>query len=202
MCDAMINKIAAELLCSICKKLPNEPVIGDDGCIYDRSKIDNQKAFPSWQIKRVVDILVSTGSVNEKYLWVDDQADGVELQASAERSHSKGNAPEKKSEDEPDEFQIIKVKAEKGDISGMLKLGELYLKGTKDDEKKGYYWFDKASREVDEGHDIGIARKADCLIAGLGVNQNSKEGRHILVQSGNEDGSGKIQGATVFYDCK
>ena len=37
-----VNAIAAELLCSICNKLPlNCPVVAEDGRIYERSELES-----------------------------------------------------------------------------------------------------------------------------------------------------------------
>mmetsp|Transcript_31808 Transcript_31808/g.68690 ORF Transcript_31808/g.68690 Transcript_31808/m.68690 type:complete len:150 (-) Transcript_31808:288-737(-) len=100
------------------------------------------------------------------------------------------NSPDEDEDHHDGHFSLVKAKAEAGDASYMVELGELYLKGsgTPKDEKAGYHWFDLASNAQNE---MGTARKADCLLAGLGVQQNTSEGQSILIEAVLEDRSGK-----------
>mmetsp|Transcript_22351 Transcript_22351/g.42197 ORF Transcript_22351/g.42197 Transcript_22351/m.42197 type:complete len:158 (+) Transcript_22351:489-962(+) len=100
------------------------------------------------------------------------------------------NSPDEDEEYHDGHFSLVKAKADAGDASYMVELGELYLKGsgTPKDEQVGYHWFDLASNVQNE---LGTARKADCLLAGLGVQQNTAEGQTILTEAVLEDHSGK-----------
>ena len=180
-----VNAIAAELLCSICNKLPLSPVVAEDGRIYERSELeslnDAHKAVgkarmefhPSIQVKKVVELLISSGNVEEEYLggWAKD----IDLGGD---------------KDDASDFSLIKTKAEAGDADSMVQLGEFYLKGigTEKDVRRGYYWFDMASEKENE---LGKARKADCLLTGLGCTKDIEDGLQILIQGGYEDDSGE-----------
>ena len=114
------NAIAAKLLCRISNTLPLDPVVASDGLIYERSNVaDDRAVHSSPQIKQVIEMLVTSGSVDKKYLggWKE------ELQRM--------------------KFQRLKADAEAGDANGMVELGELYMEGdgTENDEEEGYRWF-------------------------------------------------------------
>lgn len=162
-----INSIAAELCYQ--SKLPVDPVIADDGIIYERHELEskaNAKGFyPSTQLKRVIEILIASGKLDEKYVEGRGK-DILESNASEDDVKSKQTI----------DLATIKAKAEEGDTDSMVELGELYLNGEviQRDAKKAYYWFALASEQE---HEMATARKADCLLAGLGVEQD-KDGGH------------------------
>ena len=152
------NSIAAELICSIDKTLPIDPVVSLDGRIFDRSAVDSTTPFyPSPNIKRVIEIVVGSGRVDEKYLGRWARRRKTEVEEAIE-------------------------KAEAGDADSMVKVGERYLKGDgiDQDETKGYEWFCKAS---EKDHVVGTTRKADCLIVGIGVEQDKDGGHQILLDA-------------------
>ena len=137
-----INSIAAELCYQ--SKLPEDPVIADDGIIYERQELEsktNTKGFyTSSQLKRVMQILHASGKLDEKY----KNKQSIDL-------------------------STIKAKAEGGNAESMVELGELYLNGEviQRDSKAAYSWFALASEEQE--HELATGRKADLLISGLGV---------------------------------
>ena len=92
------------------------------------------------------------------------------------------------------EMLLLKAKVEDGNAKSMVELGELYLKGGY--EQQAYHWFNQAAEKENA---LGTARKADCLLSGLGVPQNVEEGGRILLQAANEDGSGKQ--ASILISC-
>ena len=173
--DDILNKIAVELLCKLSLKLPDDPVVADDGCIYERRELvanstieDSMEYKPCSQIKRVIELLLDSGKIDDKYLprSVDDT---------------------QKKDTNTQNYSAIRTKAEEGDVDSMVELAELYLtgKGVDQDEKAAYRWFKKAS-------EAGIARVADCLLVGVGVEQDYQEGYQTLIESAIE-GGGKYQ---------
>lgn len=174
-----INSIAAELCDQ--SKLPIDPVIADDGIIYERQTLEsnaNVGFYPSSQLKRVIEILIASGKLDEKYVEGRGK-DILESNASEDDVKSKQTI----------DLATIKAKAEEGDTDSMVELGELYLNDEvmQRDTKTAYSWFALASEEE---HEMATARKADCLLAGLGVKQDKDEGYQILVEASSE-GSGK-----------
>jgi len=179
--DDILNKIAAELVCKLSLKLPTDPVIANDGCIYEKRELvasnsdsgDSIEYKPCSQIKRVIDLLLDSGKIDDKYIkgsLVDD---------SQEKDTNAHN------------YSSIRSKAEGGDVDSMVELAELYLNGkcTDKDENTAYRWFKKASEQDCE---TSIARVGDCLLAGVGVEQDYQEGYMTLIESANEGGGEKV----------
>ena len=178
------DKIAAELLCKLSRKLPNDPVVADNGSIYERSELEsaidsyegngNPKEFyPSSQIKRVIELLVSSGDVDEKYLGGRDKEIKLEGEGGTNNPLAAGT---------PDE----EIESNSKDASSLVELGELCLNGIGlgKDEKKAYHCFCAAS---EKGNELGTARKADCILAGLGVQRDHDEGYSELVEAATGD---------------
>lgn len=80
--------------------------------------------------------------------------------------------------------------AKAGDAESMVRLGECYVEGiiVVKNEKEAYRWFESASKDSNE---VGTVRKADCLMAGFGVEQNFGEGFEVLHDAAYENKSGK-----------
>jgi TPR repeat protein len=100
-----------------------------------------------------------------------------------------------------DELRLLlklEREAEAGNADSMVALGELYLKGAcnETDTQNAYRWFEQASEKA---HALGTARKADCLLAGLGVQRDVEEGHRLLLQAASEDDSGKK--AQMLLSC-
>ena len=89
-----------------------------------------------------------------------------------------------------DALLLLEKEASDGNTASMVTLGERHLEGGRiaRDERRAYLWFEQISERE---HPLGTARKADCLLAGLGVPQNVEEGRRILVQAASDDDSGE-----------
>ena len=71
----ILNKIASELVCKLSLKIPtDDPVVSNDGCIYERQDLvtnsdgDSMEYRSCSQIKRVIDILLSSGKIDDKYI--------------------------------------------------------------------------------------------------------------------------------------
>lgn len=176
--DDILNKIASELVCKLSLKLPDDPVVAHDGCIYEKRELvasnsdgDSMEYKPCSQIKRVIELLLDSGKIDDKFIKssVDD------AQEKDTNAHN---------------YSSIRTKAEDGDTDSMIKLAELYLsgEGVDQDEKASYRWFEKAS---ENDCDTGTARVGDCLLSGLGVEQDYQEGYMTLIESANEGGGEK-----------
>ena len=184
MKDAL-NEIARELLCPLSKTLAIDPVLCQDGFVYEREALEalrnksnpysvpliSQSPFHS-KVKCIIEKLVSSGEINDEYLggWAENR------QASSECA-----AIEKAMEG-----------ATEGDAKccTTVELGEMYLigEGVDRDEVKAYAYFEKASEDNDE---IGTARKADCLLTGTGVNKDFQEGYQTLIEAAQLERSGE-----------
>ena len=173
--EDILNKIAAELVCKLSLKLPKDPIIANDGYIYEKRELmasnsdsgDSMKYKPCSQIKRVIELLIESGKIDDKYIKGSSVNDAQEKDTNTQN------------------YSSIRSKAEGGDVDSMVELAELYLSGESidKDEKAAYRWFEKAS---EQDCDTGIARVGDCLLAGVGVEQDYQEGYMTLVESANE----------------
>ena len=179
--DDILNKIAAELVCKLSLNLPtDDPVVADDGCIYERRELvanstieDSMEYKPCSQIKRVIELLLDSGKIDDKYIKRSSVDDTQEKDINTQN------------------YSTIRTKAEGGDVDSMIELAELYLtgKGVDQDKKAAYRWFKKAS---EQDCITGTARVADCLLVGIGVEQDYQEGYQTLIESAIE-GGGKYQ---------
>lgn len=180
------------LLCRISNVLPEDPVVSEQGEICDRKEFVKSRgvseSFHSCkELRQIIDLLLVTGQVEDKYVgaWaknfsLEKRTDNngtahapniVNVDAGVEDSDSKG---------EHDYFLELKRGAEGGDNESMVKLGELYLAGIRTvekDEREGYKWFEKAA---ESGYDLGIARMADCLLQGIGIESDYEEALEVL----------------------
>jgi len=175
----ILNKIASELVCKLSLKLPtDDPVVANDCCIYERQELvtnsdgDSMEYRSCSQIKRVIDLLLSSGKIDDKYIKGSSVNDAQEKDTNTQN------------------YSTIRTKAEGGDVDSMVELAELYLsgKGVDKDEKAAYRWFEKASEQECQ---TGIARVGDCLFAGIGVEQDYQEGYQTLIESASEEGGEK-----------
>lgn len=172
------NRIAELLLCHICHRLPDDPVVVD-GCIYERKAIeDSDRKIPSTlhsssQIKSVIKLLTDSGGVDGKYTKEKDVVESEKEKLDATMVDGG--------------FSVIQSRAEQGDSCAMVELGEIYLGNIKNKEE-AFRWFDLAS---DEENALGVARKADCLLTGVGVAKDLKGGRRLLFEAAKGDRSGE-----------
>lgn len=175
------------LLCKISNVLPEDPVVSDQGEICDkkefmRSRSVNETFYPCKELRYIIDILLATGEVEDKYIgaWarkVSSEKCTNNDEAAHEPNRVIGDVGIKDIDSKREHERILQIKtgAEGGDCDSMVKLGELYLAGTgvlEKDEKKGYTWFERAA---DNGYDLGVARKADCLMRGIGIDRDFGE---------------------------
>lgn len=174
----VLNDIARELLCPLSNTLPIDPVLCQDGLVYEREDLEalrrqsraysvpliSQSPFHS-KLKCIIEKIVSSGKIDDAYLggWAEKK------QASSE-STTIENA-----------LDPYEATAE-GDTRRMVESGEMCLKGevVERDEELAYAYFERASENDDQ---IGAIRKADCLLTGTGVTKDIQDGYQTLVEA-------------------
>jgi len=175
---AFNNSIIDELVCPITMELPLDPVIAEDGRIYERSAIErviqkdmsslrspvtnkkmSTKFYPGVQVKNIIEKLVRSGAIDKKEVraekWIIKIQDEKNLKE-------------------------CRTKADSGDFDAMYEIGRWYsfgLKGLTQDRSKGYAWIRKAA---DCGHIKSMAAAGNCLINGAGVSESVGEGMFLL----------------------
>ena len=182
----ILNEIARELLCPLSKTLAIDPVLCEDGLVYEKEAIETLRSksdrfcvplisrtpfHPT--LSRIVEILVSSGEINGEYLggWADTR---------------------------PARFGSASVVEE---VIKFVEEGEKILSGTvvHRDEEKAYAYFESAS---EEGVEMGTIRKAECLLTGTGVKKDHAEGHQILVEAAQSYKSGETSKPCNFVPCE
>lgn len=191
----LAKDIVPLLLCSISKKLPHDPVETCDGDVYEKNLLESELKrsnttvmyHRSEKIKQIIEKVLASGEVDDQYVgsWAktcssnDEDCHSVidSNLLSAKVSHaSDDNNVEKES------MASIINKAQAGNTKCMVMYGEHLLAGTDGagrDEKKGYEWFERAAGE---DYGLGIARMADCLLYGIGVEKDYHEAYELLTE--------------------
>jgi U-box domain/Sel1 repeat len=162
------SSIESDLICSITKKLPVDPVYAEDGRVYERTAIESyiedhkedlkspateaamgERLFPALQHKNIIQTLVGNGTI------AGDLADQWK---------------------EKQEMKNLLNKAEQGDTDAMKKVALGYYRGLykfEQDDEKAFHWFQK-------GHEAGClwgtATLAQMFIHGFGVPKNESMG--------------------------
>jgi len=165
-----IDEVVKEFICPISLELPVEPVMAEDGRVYNRadiqkhmdnSKIDNLRSpvtgarmgltlVPAVQVQNTLHALIESGSVED---------------GSAERLKT---------------FLATRKKAEAGDPEAMSDLSACYIfgrSGLHEDYKQAYLW---CSRAADLNSISGMAYRGMMLFMGRPVDQNETEGGVLL----------------------
>jgi TPR repeat protein len=147
-----VNEAMNEFLCPITFSLPVDPVIAEDGKVYERSAIEEwleqqhkspvtnlamgTKLLPALQVKNMIRVMVTSGALT------GDKVDAWKL----------------KLEEEEEVAETLR-KAEAGDGVAMYDLGLWYghgLKGLAKDLAKAFEWHKKS-------HEAGDASGTGCL---------------------------------------
>ena len=147
---------AEELICPITFELPVDPVMAEDGRVYERRAIEEwiarpgrlksptlntpmgPRLYPSTQVRNVIERMVRTGAI----------------------SGPKADAWSKKLAEE-EEVKAVRAEAEDGDAEAMLALGSWYYNGDEGLAKD----YKQAAGWLQRGDDLG---HATCTV-GLGV---------------------------------
>ncbi len=152
----------AELVCPITFSLPVDPVIAEDGNVYERSAIEEWlkqqrkspvtnlamgvKLLPALRVKNMIRTMVSSGTLT------GDKVDAWKLKLKEE-----------------EEVAEMRRKAEAGDGEAMYNLGFWYENGEKGlamDDAKAFEWYEKSHEAGDAGGTCCLGR---CYLWGYGV---------------------------------
>ncbi len=166
-----INGVAAELRCPITQELPFDPVMAEDGKIYER------KAILEWFSKKDRPISPSTGAVIGKKLLPAVQTKNT-IEMLVKSGAIEGELAEawtKKLEDET-RVKTLRAKAEGGDAGAMYWLGAWYghgLCGLAVDKAQARAWYERSAAARDPR---GIATFGEYLLLGLGGSKETSFG--------------------------
>ena len=166
-----INGVAAELRCPITQELPFDPVMAEDGKIYER------KAILEWFSKKDRPISPSTGAVIGKKLLpavqtkntIDSLFKSGAIEGELATAWGYRLADEKK-------VKATRAKAEGGDGYAMFVLGAWYQHGERglaEDLEQARTWFHRSAAARDP---YGMASLGECLLLGEGGPTNTSLG--------------------------
>jgi TPR repeat protein len=171
---SVVDETAEELVCAITMALPVDPVVAQDGHVYERSAVEDWIAqgngkspktnepmgpalLPAPQVKAMIRGMVKSGALT------GDKAEAWE---------------EKLKEEEMG--RGWRVKAEGGDAVAIYNVGACYLGGqwgVRKDLAEGFRW---TQRSADAGCDEGLAQLGGCYMFGWGVAKNTTFGMSYL----------------------
>ena len=172
-----IDEMAEELVCPITQELPVDPVMAEDGRVYERSAIEahirgrsaealkspitnepmGARLLPAVQVRNNIERMVKSGAIGG----------------------DKAAAWQKRIEDEK-KVAETRRKAEGGDSGAMKDLGFWYRDGQKGlavDKKQAFEWFERAA-ELDEP--TALTECARTLIEAEGVARGTARGLLLL----------------------
>jgi TPR repeat protein len=163
----------AELVCPITFSLPVDPVIAEDGKVYERSAIEEwlkqqlkspvtnlamgTRLLPALQVKNMIRTMVASGALT------GDKVDAWKL----------------KLKEEEEVVEVLR-KAEAGDGRAMCNLGSWYklgLTGLAKDLAKAFEWYEKSH---EAGHASGTGGLGGCYLHGEGVPKCLVRGAMLL----------------------
>jgi hypothetical protein len=166
----------AELVCPITFSLPVDPVMAEDGKVYERSAIEEwlkqqgkspvtnmamgTRLLPALQVKNMIRTMVASGALT------GDKVDAWKLKL--------------KEEGEVAEWRR---KAEAGDGRAMYVLGAWYWlgqKGLAEDKAKAFEWYEKSH---EAGYAIGACFLASCYLYGDGVPKCLARGATLMSEA-------------------
>jgi len=167
-----IDAVADDWVCPITCELPIDPVVAEDGRVYERAAIQEHidkkgvglkspmtnvamgpRLLPSAQARSTIEKLVRTGAIS-----------GDKAELWRERI------------EEEEEVEKLRERAEGGDTVAMCDLGADYAQGRNGlakDYSTAFKWYKRAA---DANNPFGMAAAALCLVEGVGVQQNTVHG--------------------------
>ena len=178
-----LNAIAEELICPITQELPVEPVLAEDGRIYEKKDLlqwfgtDREAKSPTTgdiigttlkpapQVRNTIEALVKSGAIEGEIAeaWTKKLADETRVKE-------------------------MRAKAEGGDEEAMYWLGVWHrhgMNGLVKDLAQGRAWFERSAAAR---YPRGIAAFGNCLLCGLGGPQDNVLGL-VMVSQGAALGS-------------
>jgi len=157
-----VNEAMNEFLCPITFSLPVDPVMAEDGNVYERSAIEEwlkqqhkspvtnlamgMRLQPALRVKNMIRAMVTSGTLT------GDKVDAWKL----------------KLEEEEEVAEMLR-EAEAGDGAAMYNLGVCYESGQKGlakDDAKAFEWYEKSHEAVNACGTVGLGR---CYLLGYGV---------------------------------
>ena len=166
----------AELVCPITFSLPVDPVMAEDGNVYERSAIEEwlkqqhkspvtnlemgTRLLPALRVKNMIRAMVSSGALT------GDKVDAWKL----------------KLEEEEEVAEMLR-EAEAGDGAAMCNLGHWYKlgqKGLAKDDAKAFEWY-KKSHEA--GDATGTCCLGTCYLVGKGVPKCPMRANTLMCQA-------------------
>ena len=173
-----INGVAAELRCPITQELPFDPVMAEDGKIYER------KAILEWFSKKDRPTSPSTGAViGNKLLPAVQTKNTIEMLIKSGAIEGElATAWTEKLEQEK-EVKEMRAKAEGGDGEAMYWLGASYEygeNGLTKDVAQARAWYERSAAARDPR---GVAKFSLYLLVGLGGPQDNVFGVMNLTQA-------------------
>jgi len=170
-----VDEAFAELLCPITQSLPVDPVMAEDGKVYERDAIEKwleshqrspltnvamgTKLLPALQTKNMIRAMVKSGALT-----------GEKVDAWKEKLA------------EEEEVAEMRRRAEAGDGVAMFNLGNWYRTGQKGlakDDAKAFEWFSKSHEAGDAG---GTGELGWCYLQGRGVEKCPMRGATLLTE--------------------
>ena len=140
----------------------------------------------SIRMKQIIEKVLASGEVDDQYVgaWAKKYLTndiGSNLALSPNLLEASAEVSDVNSLEKEDIASIIH-KAQAGSAEYMVIYGEHLLAGIDDterDERKGYEWFERAAEKE---YDLGVARMADCLLLGIGVEEDYNEAYERLIE--------------------
>ena len=168
---------ADEFLCPIAQALPLDPVMAEDGRVYERSAISKwlaekktsphtneemgSKLIPALQVKNMIDRMVRTGA------WTGERTEAWRLKIKNE-----------------EEVEATRKKAEAGDVKAMIQLVDWYGDGKNGLAADPALRFTWARRAADLDDPVGLHQLSTCYHFGCGTKANMELRMTKLAQAG------------------
>ena len=195
---ASINDAAADLLCPISQELPVDPVIAEDGQIYERGAIVEwlsrnatspitrapmgTKLLPAVPVRNTIGSLIKSGAIDgelaEEWLEKLDQEKIVMK-----------------------EMKDLRAKADGGDGEAMLRIGKIYelgINGLAKDKVQARAWYERSAAARNPR---GMVNFGKCLLFGRGGPKDTALGLDMVRQAAalGSDVAAYILGNTFFH---
>ena len=185
-----VDDSASEILCPITQELPIDPVMAEDGRVYERSAIEDwlkrneksphtnepmgKKLLPALQVKNMIETMVKSGAL----------------------STDKCAAWTQKLEEEK-EVERLRQRAEAGEVRAMVELAIAYRLGiaVQKDSAAAFQW---AKRAADLDDVCGLTLVAAHRLEGEGTTKNVSAG---LIELGEAGGLGSENACFVLANA-
>ena len=196
------NAIAEEHVCPLARELPLDPVMAEDGRIYEEEDIRDwfavkrergepptspatglvigTRLVPAVQARNTIEVLVKSGAIDGEI----------------------AEAWQKKLEQES-EVAVTRADAEGGDGKSMYRLGRWYENGEcglAKDDVQARAWYERSAAARDP---MGMAKFGDCLLAGAGGPQDDVFGVMNVTEAAHlgSDVGAFLLGRAFFESC-